>query len=130
MFRRGYVRALPTVFGRSTSAVCTGVRRAAEDEQPVHLVQPAQFHLADRPGPSQPAEALLDQPAVAQADGVAGVPSGSAVEVRATLVVVLREMHGDVELARGLNEGLRVEGLVRAQRDAPPASLALLFEHQ
>src|SRR4030088_3063356 len=57
------------------------VRGATEDEQPVHLVQSAQLHLVDRAGLLQPSEALLDQPATAQADGIAGVPGGSPVEV-------------------------------------------------
>jgi hypothetical protein len=50
------------------------------DGDPVHLVQSAQLHLADRAGLLQPTEALLDQPPTAQADGIAGVPRGSAVE--------------------------------------------------
>ena len=71
------------------------VRGATEDEQPVHLVQSAQLHLADRAGLLQPSEALLDQPATAQADGIAGVPGGSPVEGRAAFLVVLGHMHGD-----------------------------------
>ena len=106
------------------------MRRASEDEQPVQPRAARQFHLADRPGLFQTAEVFLHQPAAAQVDGVVGVPGGCAVEVRATLVDVLRDMHGAVELARGLNEILRVEGLVRAQSDALPSSLGLLFEHQ
>jgi hypothetical protein len=104
------------------------VRGATEDEQPVHLVQTAQLDLAQRAGLLQPSEALLHQPAAAQADRVAGVPCGSPVEVRAALGVVLRNMQGDVELERSLDEVLRVAGLVRAQRDAPFAASALLFE--
>lgn len=42
---------------------------ATEDEQPVDLFQAAQLHLAQRTGLLQPAEALLHQPAPAEADG-------------------------------------------------------------
>src|ERR1700736_2970041 len=55
---------------------------AAEDEQPIDLVQSAQLHLADRAGLLEPSKSLFDQPSAAQADGVAGMPRGSAVEVR------------------------------------------------
>src|SRR5713226_9666907 len=56
---------------------------ATEDEQPVDLVQSAQLHLADRAGLLEPSKSLFDQPSAAQADGVAGMPRGSAIEVRA-----------------------------------------------
>jgi hypothetical protein len=55
---------------------------------------------------------------------------GSAVEVRAALVIVLRDMQGDVQPERGLHKILRVIGLVSAQRETPPTALALGFEHQ
>ncbi len=54
---------------------------AAEDEQPIDLVQSAQLHLADRAGLLEPSKSLFDQPSAAQADGVAGMPRGSAIEV-------------------------------------------------
>ena len=62
---------------------------ATEDEQPVYFFQSAQLHLAQRAVLLQPAEALLDQPAAAQAECVALVPRGSAVEAGAASVVVL-----------------------------------------
>src|SRR5260370_2383965 len=106
------------------------VRGATEDEQPVHLVQSAQLHLADRAGLLQPSEALLDQPATAQADGIAGVPGGSPVEVRAAFLVVLGHSHGDIQLARAVHEIPAVEALVRARRDPPLTALLLLLGHQ
>ena len=39
------------------------VRRATEDEQPIHFGQPAQLHLPQGPGLLQPSERLLHQPA-------------------------------------------------------------------
>jgi hypothetical protein len=99
------------------------MRGATENEQPVHLVQSAQLHLADRAGLLQPSEALLDQPATAQADGIAGVPGGSPVESRAAFLVVLRYMHGDIQLTRGIHEIPAVEGLGRARRDPPLTAL-------
>src|SRR3982074_3771991 len=67
---------------------------AAEDEQPIDLVQSAQLHLADRAGLLEPSKSLFDQPSAAQADGVAGMARGSAVEVRAAPPRVLRPMRG------------------------------------
>jgi len=60
---------------------------AAEDEQPVYFVQAAQLHLAQRARLLQPAEALLDQPSPAQAEGIARVPCRPPVEARAPAVV-------------------------------------------
>src|ERR1700677_329090 len=68
---------------------------AAEDEQPVDVVQSAQLHLADRTGLFEPSESLFDQPSTAQTDGVAGMPRGSAVKVGAASLLVLRYMCGD-----------------------------------
>jgi len=74
-------------------------------------VQSAELYLTDRAGLLEPAEALLDRPAPAQADGVAGVPRRSPVQVRAALLVVLGDMHGDVELTRGLDEKVAGDGV-------------------
>jgi hypothetical protein len=104
------------------------VRGATEDEQPVHFVQSAQLHLADRAGLLEPSEALLDQPATAQADGIAGVPGGSPVEVRAAFLVVLGHMHGDIQLARGIRVGgrfVRVVGALPAVEVRAVATLIL-----
>jgi hypothetical protein len=102
---------------------------AAIDEQPVDLVQAAQFHLADGAGLFEPTEFLLYQPATAQAHGVARMPGLSPIEVRAALVLVIDDMYGDAQFSCGFDE-VAVLGLVRAQRDAPPASFTPGFEHQ
>ena len=59
------------------------VRGATEDKQPVHLLQSAQLDLAQRAGLLQPPEALFDQPSATQADRVARLPRGSAVQIAA-----------------------------------------------
>jgi hypothetical protein len=64
------------------------VRRATEDEQPVHFLQTPQLYLAQRPGLLQPSKALFDQPSAAQADGIAGLARGSAVQVAGAAFVV------------------------------------------
>src|SRR5260370_40932675 len=56
---------------------------AAEDEQPIALVQSAQLHLADRAGLLEPSKSLFDQPAAAHARGAAALPGGSAAAGRA-----------------------------------------------
>jgi len=81
---------------------------AAEDEDPVHLGQPAHLHLAERADLLHPAEGLFDQPAAAQADRVAGVPGGSSVHVRAPSVVVLGDVRRDLQGSRGGHEVLGV----------------------
>ena len=48
------------------------------------------FYLAVRTDLLQPAGALLDQPATAQADGAANVPDSSAVEAGAVAIGPLR----------------------------------------
>jgi len=50
------------------------VRGAAEDEDPVDLGEAAQLHLAQRTGPFEPAEGLLDEPAAAEEAGIPRVP--------------------------------------------------------
>ena len=45
-------------------------------------------------------------------------------------MIVLRDMQGDVQLARLLDEVLAVIGFVGTHGDAPLASFSLLFEHQ
>ncbi len=65
------------------------VRGATEDEQPVHFLQAAQLDLAQRAGLLEPSEALLDQPAAAQADSIAGLARGSPVQVAAAALIVL-----------------------------------------
>src|SRR5271154_2091139 len=72
------------------------VRRTTEDEQPVHFLQASQLDLAQRPGLLQPSEAFFDQPAPAQADGIAGLTRGSAVQVAGAALVVLRNMRRHV----------------------------------
>jgi len=94
---------------------------ATEDELPIDLVQSA-IHVAHRTGLLKPSNSLSDQSSAGQADGVAGVPRGSAVEVGEPSLLVLRDMRGDVQLARGRGEVLRVVGLVRAYSDPKPKS--------
>lgn len=45
---------------------------AAEDEDPVDLGQASQLHPGERAGLLQPAEGLLDQPAAAELECIAG----------------------------------------------------------
>jgi hypothetical protein len=91
------------------------VRRAAEDEQPVHLVQSAQLHLTQRPGLLQPPEALFDQPAAAQTDGI----NGLACILRSRLL--LRPLsffvtwRSYIQLPHGAHKILRAVGLDRLQ---------------
>lgn len=59
------------------------VRGATEDEQPVLFLQPSQPYLPQRAGLLEPSESLLDQPSPAQADDVAGLACGSAVQIAA-----------------------------------------------
>ena len=66
------------------------MRRATEDEQPVHFLQASQLGLAQRAGLLQPSESLFDQPSAAQADGIAGLARGSAVQVAGAAFVVNR----------------------------------------
>jgi hypothetical protein len=63
------------------------------------------------------AAGLLDQPAAAQADGVAGLARGSAVQVAAAALVVVRNVR-HVQLSRGAHKILAVVGLVGAHGDA------------
>src|SRR5258707_12535203 len=122
--------ALPRSLGDQFLKPREVVSGAAEDEQPIDLVQSAQLYLADRAGLLEPSNSLFDQPSAAQADGVAGMPRGSAVEVRAAPLLVLGHMRGDVQGACSRDEILGVVGLVRAYGDAPPASCSLVLKHQ
>ena len=84
------------------------VRGTTEDEQPVHFLQTSQLDLAQRAGLLQPSEALFDQPSPAQTDGVAGLSCGSAVQIAAPPLVVLRNMRRHVQLPHRADEILRV----------------------
>ena len=84
------------------------VRGATEDEQPVHLLDSSQLDLAQRAGLLEPSKAFLHQPTPAQADGIAGLARGSAVQVAAAAVVVLRNMWRHVQLPHRADEILRV----------------------
>ena len=64
------------------------------------------------------AAGLLDQPAPAQADGVAGLARGSVVQVAAAALVVVRNVRRHVQLSRGAHKILAVVGLVGAHGDA------------
>ena len=103
---------------------------ATEDEQPVYVFQSAQLDLSQRAGLFQPSKSLFYQPSAAQADGVAGVPGGAAVEVTAPSLVVLGYMRSHVQLPCHVHEILGVVGLVRAHGDTARVALLLLLEHQ
>ena len=92
---------------------------AAEDEDPVHLMQTAQLDLPNRAGLLQPSEALLDQPSPAQADRIAGMSGGSAIHIRAASLLVLHYMRGHVQRLGGSDEVLRVVSLVGTDGDPP-----------
>src|ERR1019366_7638951 len=94
------------------------VRRATEDEQPVHFLQASQLDLAQRAGLLQPSESLFDQPSAAQADGITGLARGSAVQVAGAAFVVLGNVRRHVRLPHRADEILRVVSLVGAHRDA------------
>jgi len=64
---------------------------ATEDEQPVHFLQTSQLDLTQWACLLEPAEALLDQPSPAQANGIAGLTRGSAVQVAAAAVARVTE---------------------------------------
>ena len=106
------------------------MRRATEDEQPVHFLQPARLDLTERAGLPQPPKALLDQPAATQPDGVAGLPSGPSIQIAAAVLVVLRNMRRHVQLPHRAHEILAIVSLVGAHSDAPGAAVLFLFEHQ
>ena len=65
------------------------------------------------------AESFLYQPAAAQANGIAGMPRSSSVQVAAPRLVVLGHMSGHVQLPDRGYEILRAVSLVCAQGDAP-----------
>lgn len=94
------------------------MRGATEDEQPIHFLQPPQLDLAQRPGLLQPAKALLHKPSPAQADSVAGLARGPAIQVTAAAVVMLRNMGRHVQLPHRADEILGVVSLVCADGDA------------
>src|SRR5579883_1098492 len=64
------------------------VRRATEDKQPVHLLDPSQFDLAQRAGLLQPSKAPLDQPSPAQANGIAWLARRSAIQITLASFIV------------------------------------------
>ena len=65
------------------------MRGATEDEQPIDFFQPPQLDLAQRAGLLEPSEAFFNQPSPAQADGIAGLPRGSAIEIAAATLSFL-----------------------------------------
>src|SRR5215469_12130470 len=68
-----------------------------------------------------PAEDLLNAFAPPAADGVTGMAGGAAVDRRAPVAGVLRDMRGGVALAQCRNEAGGVVGLVGADRDSAVA---------
>ena len=106
------------------------MRSATEDEQPVHLFQSAQLDLPKRTSLLQPPKAFFDEPAAAQTDRIAGLPRGSAIQVAAAALVVLRDMGRHVQLPDRPDEILRIVSLVGAHGDAAWTALLLLGQHQ
>src|SRR5260370_42143888 len=94
------------------------VRGATEDEQPIHFLQTPQLDLAQRAGLLQPSKALFDQPSTAEADRIAGLAWGSAVQVAGAALVVPGNVRCHVQLPHRADEILRVVSLVRTHRDA------------
>jgi len=78
----------------------------------------------------QPPDALLDQPAAAQTDGIAGPARGSAIEVATAVLVVLRDVRSHIQLLRCPHEILTVIRLVGAHSDSACTALLLLGQHQ
>src|ERR1035437_886385 len=106
------------------------VRGAAEDEQPILLPQPSQLYLPQRAALLQPSEALSHQPSAAQADGIAGLPRSSPVQVTAAILVVLCHVRRHIQLPRRTNETLAVVSLGRAYSNAARAALLLFLQYQ
>ena len=99
------------------------VGSTAEDEDPVDLGPDLAASLGERSGLLQPAEGLPDQPAAAQAQGVAGMPGGSSVEDRAASLFLLLHMRGDVEGTGSGDDVPRVIRLIGTYGDASRARL-------
>ena len=59
----------------------------------------------------QPPEAFFDQPAAAQTDSIARLSRGSAAQVAAAVLVVLRNVRSYIQLPYGAHEILAVVGL-------------------
>src|ERR1700674_4769305 len=74
------------------------VRRATEDEQPVHFLQASQLDLAQRASLLQPSECLFDQPSATQTDGIAGLARGSTIQVAQTSLFVPRNVGRKLQL--------------------------------
>jgi len=74
-------------------------------------MQSAQLHLADRAGLLQPSEALLDQPATAQADGIAGVPGGFSGRGSSGVSCRSWSHARDIQLARASTKSLLSKAL-------------------
>lgn len=88
-----------------------------EGELPIDFEQPAMARLAQSGDGFSLAERFLDTLADAQADGVAGMAGGAAVNRRAPRADVLRHMRRGVDFAQFGHEVLRVEALVAAHGD-------------
>ncbi len=91
------------------------MRRTTEDEQPVRFLQASQFVLTQRAGLFEPSVPLFDQPSPAQADDIAGLARGSAIQVAGAAFVVLRHMRCHVQLPHNADEVFRVAGLPGTQ---------------
>ena len=105
-----------------------------EGEQRLDRRPPPQLDLPHPGSRLDPAEGLLDPLAAAQADRIAGVARGAAVDGDLAHLAGLRHRPVDGDVRRHpprpqiADEGLHVEQLVRAQRDPVPTGAAV--EHE
>jgi hypothetical protein len=85
-------------------------------------------HSLDRKflGPDSSPKVLLDQQAAAQADGIAAMPSGSAVQIAGTILSAPGDVRGYVQLPNRAHKILAVIDLVCTHDDAAVTSLLLL----
>src|SRR5260221_87562 len=89
-----------------------------EDEEPFDQPAAAMTGLAQPGDGLDPAERLLDPLALDHADGIAGVARGAAVDGRAAVGIVLRDVRHAAALAAAGHEVGGVIVLVRADRAA------------
>ena len=74
-------------------------------------------HLAHASHRLGPAEGLLDPFANTQADGIAGMARGPAINRRTPPIGILRHMRCHVDLTEFGHEILRIKAFIAAQRD-------------
>jgi hypothetical protein len=85
---------------------------ATEDEQPVHFLQTSQLDLTQWACLLKPTEALFNQPSPAQANGIAGLTRGSAVQVAAAAVARVTDAKVTRLIAQFLEAGVLADGFL------------------